>query len=451
MDKELANSKEIDEWLRREEILWHQRFRITWLAEGDSNTKYFHACATARRRSNLIKALQRQDDTLTSKISKIIDIASNFYCHLFTSALTAHPDDITRCVQLIPKKISPQHNAMLLAPYSVAKVTRALFQMHPSNAPGLDGFSTCFFQSSWHTIKADFIHECLKFLNQGYLDPKNNVSVLTLIPKQGGATKISDFRPISQIGVLAKVVSKAIANRLQGILDEVISSKQCTFIKNRLISNNLIIAQEVSHYIHSGVRFCLGRSDYVIPQICLLLCQSQMMKQMGFAFVWVDQIMLYLKSACYYVRVNGNLSAPICPSRGLRQGDPLSPYLFIICAEWFSYTLRHYAQCGLMEGIKIHRRALAISHLLFADDALLFMKVNSSTLKVVRDVLQYEYISGQSVNFTKSEMVVRNNASTEFFQDVNHVLGVKIVHVLKNTWAYQFNCAARRRKLSYPY
>ncbi|KAL9690640.1 hypothetical protein QQ045_011046 [Rhodiola kirilowii] len=82
-----------------------------------------------------------------------------------------------------------------------------------------------------------------------------------------------------------------------------------------------------------------------------------------------------------------------------------------------------------MEGIKIHRRASDVSHLLFADDALLFMKVNSSTLKAVRDVLQYEYIFGQYVNFTKSEMVVSHNASTEFFQDVNHVLGVKIVPI----------------------
>ncbi|KAL9666784.1 hypothetical protein QQ045_001124 [Rhodiola kirilowii] len=416
-----------------------ERSRITWLAEGDNNTKYFHACATARRRSNLIRALQRQDGTLTSDISEMVDIASNFYCHLFTSALRANPDDITRCVQLIPTKISPQHNAMLLAPYSEEEVTRAYSKCIPPRRRDSMDFQRVFFQSSWHTVRADFIHECLKFLNQGYIDPKNNFSVLTLIPKKRGATKISDFRPISLIGVLAKVISKAIANRLQGILDEILTCSTLSFIqkkKNRLISDNLIIAQEVSHYIHRA-----KNSSQVYASLKLDMAKAYdrvewlfleiMMKHLGIATVWVDQIMLYLRSACYYVRINGDLSAPICPSRGLRQGDPLSPYLFIICADWFSYTLRHYDQCGLIEGIKIHRRAPAISHLLFADDALLFMKVNSSTLRAVHDVLQtYEYISGQSVNFTKSEMVVSNNASAEFIQEVNQVLGVSIVPVL---------------------
>ncbi|CAM8885100.1 unnamed protein product [Rhodiola kirilowii] len=386
--KELSLSKDMDEWLRREEILWQQRSRVTWLAEGDSNTKYFHACATARHRNSSIRSLQRSDGTLATQSSEIATIAYSFYRCLFSTDLHASSDEIKHYLHVVPRRISPEHNAALLAPYSEEEITRALFQMHPSKAPGIDGFSTGFFQSSWHIVKHDFISECLKFLNHGLLNPTHNTSVITLIPKLKGATKITEFRPISLIGVVAKVISKAMANRLQGVLDEVISHEQCAFIRNRLLSDNLIIAQEISHYINS-----VRNSTQLYASLKLDMAKAYdrlewtfldlMLRHLGFDSCWVDQIMHYVKSSSYLLRING---------------------------------------------IRISRRAPSINHLLFADDSLLFMKIQSSTLKSVRDVLHiYEYISGQSVNLLKSEMVVSKNVTSNIRRDIDAILGVKIV------------------------
>ncbi|KAL9672618.1 hypothetical protein QQ045_028870 [Rhodiola kirilowii] len=354
-----------------------------------------------------LKSLQRPDGTVSTQPSEIEDIAYHFYQQLFTYDLHASADEISHFLQVVRRKISSHQNKRLLAPYTEDEVTRALFQMHPSKAPGLDGFSTA-----------------------------HNTSVITLIPKQKGASKITEYRPISLIGALEKVISKTIANRIQTILDEVISSEQCAFIKNRLISDNLIIAQEISHYISKvrgpNIVFAALKLDMEkaydgveCPFLELLL------KRFGFASLWVERIMQYVKSASYFIRINGHLSEPIKPSRGLRQGDPLSPYLFIICVEWQSYMLKHYDHCGLIEGSKINRRAPSISHLLFADDSLLFMKVNTSTIRALRDVLTtYRRISGQSINLLKSEMVLSRNVTSSLLKEVHDVLGVKIVPTL---------------------
>ncbi|KAL9665419.1 hypothetical protein QQ045_020839 [Rhodiola kirilowii] len=152
----------------------------------------------------------------------------------------------------LDSKVTPQQNFILTAPYTATEVTNALFQLHPMKAPGKDGFSVAFFHNYWPIIKDDFIRDCLAFLNDGILDSETNSTLITLIPKLKGAVKVTDYRPISLIGVKMKAISKAIVNRLQSFLDDVISVEQCTFVKNRVITDNLIVSHELIHYIRNN-------------------------------------------------------------------------------------------------------------------------------------------------------------------------------------------------------
>ena len=117
-----------------------------------------------------------------------------------------------------------------------------------------------------------------------------------------------------------------------------------------------------------------------------------------------------VSTVSYKIKVNGDLTKEIVPTRGLRQGNPLSPYLFLICAEGFSGLLHEAERVGNMEGVTICEDAPSITHLLFADDSLLLLKVNDGNANHLRHVLQlYEECSGQVINKVKSLILFSKN------------------------------------------
>ncbi|CAM8986651.1 unnamed protein product [Rhodiola kirilowii] len=145
-------------------------------------------------------------------------------------------------------------NNTLLAPFSEAEVKRALFQMHPTKAPGLDGLSALFYQSNWETVGGDVTKEVLKCLNKGILNPAINETLIVLILKVSKVERVDDLPPISLCKVLMKIITKALANRLKTILPNIISPSQSAFIQGRLITDNILVAHEVSHFIKGRTR-----------------------------------------------------------------------------------------------------------------------------------------------------------------------------------------------------
>ncbi|KAL9669875.1 hypothetical protein QQ045_007425 [Rhodiola kirilowii] len=149
---------------------------------------------------------------------------------------------------------------------------------------------------------------------------------------------------------------------------------------------------------------------------------------MGFSIDWIRRVMLCVKTVSYRVKINHNISEKIVPSRGLRQGDPISPYLFLICAEWFTYALNKYQEMGLIRGIRICQGAPTINHLMFADDYMLFIKATNNSLSWIRSILRrYESISGQRVNLSKSEVVCSRTVSKTIKHELTDRMGMKIV------------------------
>ncbi|KAL9680638.1 hypothetical protein QQ045_018523 [Rhodiola kirilowii] len=299
VQQEAALANDLDEWLRREEILWHQRSRIRWLSEGDSNTRFFHAYATVRKRNSDIKMLQGPDGVLTSHPEEIKQIIVNFYKALFTSKQSIDKMELQPYLSRVPRKVTDDHNRILLAPYTVDEVTKALFQIPPEKAPGHDGFSAAFFQQNWEVLQSEFTYECLQFLNQGVFLAANNTILVTLIPKTKGASKVTEFRPISLTGILAKVVSRAITNRLQRFLSEIICPEQCAFVKDRLITDNILIAHEISHYINKSAN---QRQVYAALKLDMAKAYDMiewdflemMLLQLGFSEVWVARVLSYV-------------------------------------------------------------------------------------------------------------------------------------------------------------
>jgi hypothetical protein len=124
---------------------------------------------------------------------------------------------------------------------------------------------------------------------------------------------------------------------------------------------------------------------------------------MGFNEVWIQRIMSCVSSVSYRIKVNNTYSDTVVPQRGLRQGDPLSPYLFLICGEAFSCLLNKTEVDGRLEGVRVCANAPSFNHLLFADDSLILLKVAEENSTHLRNILSlYEDCSGQTINFSKS-------------------------------------------------
>jgi hypothetical protein len=140
---------------------------------------------------------------------------------------------------------------------------------------------------------------------------------------------------------------------------------------------------------------------------------------MGFQEKWISLIMLCITSVKYQFKVNGTCSDVVVPQRGLRQGDPISPYIFLICAEAFSSLLNKADVDGSLQGIKICNNAPSFNHLLFVDDSLVLIKASKESAKTLQNILQqYEVCSGQTINFDKSSVMFSRNTSKKMKNEV---------------------------------
>jgi hypothetical protein len=221
-------------------------------------------------------------------------------------------------------------------------------------------------------------HEVLAVLNGGEMPESWNDTVIALIPKVKNPKKVTELRPISLYNVIYKLISKVLANRLKVFLPEIISPTQSAFVPGRLISDNILIAYELTHHILNRKK---GEKGFAAIKLDMSKAYDrvewsflgQMMEKLGFCQRWIQLIMKCVSTVSYRIKVNGALSESFEPERGLRQGDPLSPYLFLLCAEGFSALLAKAEEDGLISGVKICRNAPSISHLLFVDDSLILI------------------------------------------------------------------------------
>ncbi|CAM8945360.1 unnamed protein product [Rhodiola kirilowii] len=419
--------------MEREELYWKQRSRAKWLKFGDRNTSFFHAKASQRRKRNHIERLRNQLGGYCDSDEGMAAIVTNYFTNIFQSQVDTQGGDWTGAFDQIPRLVSEEMNDKLVAPFTEGEVKRALFQMHPTKAPGLDGFSAAFFQNNWQIVGRDVTREALGFLNHGRLDTRLNETVIALIPKVKVAERVEDLRPISLCNVIMKIITKALANRLKEVLPNIISQNQSAFIGGRLITDNILVAHEVSHFIQGIHKQKFG---YISMKLDMSKAYDRvewhflrkMMAAMGFAQDWIRKIMGCVETVSYKVRINGNITEEIRPSRGLRQGDPISPYLFLICADWLTHTMGRYQEEGLIKGIRVCRGAPTITHLMFADDCLIFLKARKESLDQVMHILQkYEAVAGQKVNLEKSEVVCSKNIVEEYREQITGRMGMKLV------------------------
>lgn len=345
---------------------------------------------------------------LIQKADEMGEIARSFFQELYTKDESIRP---TELLNMFEPKITGEMNDNLTHPFTDEEIGDALFLIGPLKAPGSDCFPARFFQKNWAVMKKDVCEAVKKFFENGEMQEGVNYTVIVMIPKKNSAEEMKDFKPISLCNVVYKVVAKCLVSRLRPLLQDIISESQSAFVPGRLITDNALIAFECFHAIHKCTRenqnFCALKLDlsktYDRVDWGFL---NRVMQRMGFGDVWRKWIMACLTSVRYSVRLNGNMTEPFCPTRGLRQGDPLSPYLFLFIADGLSKILERRKVEGLIQPLKVCRAAPGVSHLLFADDSLLFFKANIDQATRIKEALDlFERSTGQLINPSKCSLL----------------------------------------------
>ena len=193
---------------------------------------------------------------------------------------------------------------------------------------------------------------------------------------------------------------------------------------------NILISQEMFHGLRTNnsckEKFLDIKTDMskAYDRVEWYFIEAILLK-LGFAQRWIFRIMPCISSVQYKILINGQPKGHIIPNRGLRQGGPLSPYLFILCTEALIENIRKKEGEKLLTGLKIARGSPTISHLLLADDSLFFCKANMQESEVILQILKdYERASGQQINFSKSSIQFGHKVPELSRLKVQQILGI---------------------------
>ncbi|GMJ02918.1 hypothetical protein HRI_003961000 [Hibiscus trionum] len=235
---------ELEEILDMEESIWRQKARCEWVIGGDRNTKYYHALVNGRKKRNAIVCLKDDMGKWISDPEVLKRIALDFFAKLFSSE---GDNGYTYNCRGFFKGLSMREKSGLDMQVSREEIHHALLQMHPSKAPGVDGFHALFFQRHWDVVGDVVCRYIQHMFSTGLVDPDLNRTLLVLIPKIEAPESIVNFRPISLCTVVYKILSKVLVNRLKPYLPRWVSENQTSFVPGRSITDNVVLAQEIIH------------------------------------------------------------------------------------------------------------------------------------------------------------------------------------------------------------
>ncbi|CAJ2670980.1 unnamed protein product [Trifolium pratense] len=327
------------------------------------------------------------------------------------------------------KRLNQVECVSLIKPFTEGEVKTAVWYCDSYKSPGPDGINFGFIKDFWTELRGDILRFLSEFHRNGKLSKGINSTFIALIPKIDSPQRLNDFRPISLVGSLYKILAKVLANRLRLVIGSVISESQSAFVENRQILDGILIANEaVDEARRSKKELMLFKVDFEKAYDSVDWGYlDDVMGRMAFPTLWKKWIRECVCTATASVLVNGSPTDEFSLRRGLRQGDPLSPFLFLLAAKGFNVLMEAMVSRNLFTGYSIGEHSpISVSHLQFADDTLLLGVKSWANVRALRAVLVlFETMSGLKVNFNKS-MLVGVNISDSWLEEAASALCCKV-------------------------
>ncbi|KAL6564968.1 hypothetical protein OROMI_016418 [Orobanche minor] len=323
--------------LSMEEDFWKQKANMKWMLEGERNSNFFH---------NLLDP------------------------------------------NLVPKIITHEQNNMLCFTPTIDEIRSCVFDMEGDSVAGPDGFGIKFFQICWDIISSDVFDAVVDFFSGSPMPRAFTTTTISLIPKNNNPQSWKDFRPISLCNSTYKIISKILSKRLATILPSFINSAQSGFIKGRNITDNILTAHEVTHDISQSMTNTIIKLDMekAYDRINWNFI-FQVMTRFVFSVAWVNFIKSCISNCWFSILVNGQSAGFFKSNRGIRQGDPLSPLIFAIAADYFSRSIDKMFDRNPTMFYKI-KKNVKITHLAYADDILIFLNATKKEPSFALQVLK---------------------------------------------------------------
>ncbi|KAJ9560947.1 hypothetical protein OSB04_006107 [Centaurea solstitialis] len=385
-------------WLELEErslLMASQKEKIKWIKDGDENSKFFHTACKSRQRKNSLQGL-----LIDSMWKEDPNEIKSFVYEYFKSKFAKERAHLPRLKMDRMKKLSADEASFLERRISEEEVWEAIKECGTNKSPGPDEILD--------VLKNDLLSALHWVLDKGEFSGGCNASFLTLIPKVPNPMGLNEYRPISLIGIFYKILSKILAERLKRVLGKLISGEQSAFLKGRSILDGVLIVNETIDFLkRSKKKSLIFKVDfekaYDTVEWSFLF---QAMESMGFGSKWISWVEGCLKSARISVLVNGSPTNEFPMERGLRQGDPIAPFLFLIVAEGLHIMVEEALDKGLFKGVKVGSKEVQVSHLQFADDAVFLGDWNAENLENLIKILHcFHKVSGLKMNLSKSKLV----------------------------------------------
>jgi len=412
-----------------EEKLLKQKSRIQWLKEGDKNTGFFHNQIKNRWNHNKTLSIENAEGDWCYGHSAVQGIAvDHFHSLLGSPAVDQAIPDLESVESVISSKISSQQALLLERDITDEEILNTLKHIKKNKSPGPDGFNVNFFILTWDIVGPVFTAAIQSFFRQGCLLRGTNATAIALVPKNANPSSMNDYRPISCCNTTYKCISKIIASRLMGIFPSIISPNQAVFIKGRRIGDNILLAQELFRNYHRpyGPPRCALKIDFrkAFDSISWDFLMA-VLRSFNFPPKFLFWIKACITSTTFSVKVNGALCGYFKGYNGLRQGDPLSPYLFVIILEVLSVML---ARASKLPSFHNHWKtdALSLSHLCFADDLIIFCRGDIGFVNTIKNCMDLSSSqSGLRINASKS-MCFLSHVPPDTSEDIMSTLGFQL-------------------------
>ena len=396
----LTNKKENLTQMRKSKIeAILLRSKATYACQGEKITKYY--CNMEKRHfisKQMYKLIDDQGNILENT-NDMLNETRKFYSNLY-SERPVEDIPVESYVNNLPTLDEFDSNS-LEGMITLEEATEALKSMGHNKSPGTDGISVEFLKFFWNKIGIFVVRS----INDGFLKQEMSITqkegIIVCIPKgEKPREYIKNWRPISLLNVTYKIASTCIANRIKTVLPKLISEDQTGFISGRYIGDNLRLIYDLIHYL----------DEERLPGLLITLDFEKAFDSINWSFLnkvlrafgfkddicqWVSSFYNNIKS---YIIVNGKPSQSFKIERGCRQGDPISPYLFILCAEVLACRIRENEN---IKGITVSDNEIKISQ--FADDTSLLLEGDENSYNTLfNDLDKYNKMSGLKLNYDKS-------------------------------------------------
>ncbi|KAI3797458.1 hypothetical protein L1987_32715 [Smallanthus sonchifolius] len=392
-----------------------QKSRIKWLADGDENMAFFHGVINGRKKRNRINGLLINRPWVSDPDMIKMEIFK-FFKEKFSDCFPIRPS--LENVNLA--SLSDMDKVNLDADFSEAEIKQAIWRCAGGKAPGPDGLTFDFIRKFWNVLKSKILGFFKCFESRKSITKGCNSSFITLVPKENDPESINDFRPISLIGIMAKAMGKLLALRIQKVVSMLVGNEQTAFIKGRNIFDGHILVNTIQCWAKkSKAKLMLFKVDFAKAFDSLNWNYlNSIMEHMGFGCRWGAWINGYLRSGMSSVLVNGSPTDEFPIEKGVRQGDPISPFLFILAMEGLSAMLKSASQKGLFNGCRLPNGGPTITHSMYADDVIFIGEWSRENINNLKRILRcFHLVSGLKINYHKSKLIgvgVSNQECDEF-------------------------------------